>query len=253
MSLFSDNIRYLRIKNGYSQEKVAQDLSIQRARYRKYDDGTSEPPYELLKKISAYYGLSIDLLLCVDIRKIKTQELLKLDNNRILFPITVDRQGNNMVEIVTQKAKAGYLTGYADPEYIESLLQFYFPLLGPGHHRVFPIEGDSMPPHADGAFIISRYIESLREVKDGKTYIIISRDEGIVYKRVTRKGEDTLLLVSDNPLYEPYELHAGDVLEIWEFEYYLGKKDLKASLPHGNDIGAMFEELKREIRQLASK
>jgi transcriptional regulator with XRE-family HTH domain len=253
MSLFSDNIRYLRVKNGYSQEKVAHDLSIQRERYRKYDDGTSEPPYEILKKISAYYGLSIDLLLCVDIRKVKTEELLKLDNNRILFPITVDRQGNNLVEIVTQKAKAGYLTGYSDPEYIESLLQFYFPLLGPGHHRVFPIEGDSMPPHADGAFIIARYLENLSEVSNGKLYIVVSRDEGIVYKRVSRKGEDTLVLTSDNPLYAPYELHAGDVLEIWEFEYYLGKKDLKPMLSQTNGIEAMFHELKMEIRQLAAK
>lgn len=252
MSLFSDNIRYLRVKNGYSQEKVAQDLSIQRERYRKYDDGTSEPPYEILKKIAAYYGLSIDLLLCVDVRKVKTEELLKLDNNRLLLPITVDRQGNNLIEIVTQKAKAGYLTGYADPEYIENLQQFHFPLLGPGKHRVFPIEGDSMPPHENGAFIIAKYLEGYREITDHKTYIVITRDQGIVFKRVTREG-DTLILASDNTFYPPYKVDAADILELWEFEYYLGKKDLKPAPAQSNDIGAMFEELKREIRQIASK
>jgi chromosomal replication initiation ATPase DnaA len=39
-------------------------------RYVKYEDGTSEAPYEILKKIAQYYQISIDLL-SVDVRKIE--------------------------------------------------------------------------------------------------------------------------------------------------------------------------------------
>jgi hypothetical protein len=43
------------------------------------------------------------------------EDLLKLGDNRILLPITVDQQGENIIEIVPHKAQAGYLSGYADP------------------------------------------------------------------------------------------------------------------------------------------
>jgi transcriptional regulator with XRE-family HTH domain len=73
MSLFSDNIRALRVKSKISQEKLAEHLQITRGRYVKYEDGTSEAPYEILKKIAYHFHISIDLLLSVDIRKIDFQ------------------------------------------------------------------------------------------------------------------------------------------------------------------------------------
>lgn len=69
MSFLSENIRYLRSKLGYSQQKVADDLIITRGRYAKYEDGATEPPIEILVKISRYYHVSIDLLVSVDLRK----------------------------------------------------------------------------------------------------------------------------------------------------------------------------------------
>lgn len=50
MSLFSDNIKYLRANKSLTQLGVADDLMITRARLLKYEDGTSQPPIELLKK-----------------------------------------------------------------------------------------------------------------------------------------------------------------------------------------------------------
>ncbi|NRS87760.1 transcriptional regulator with XRE-family HTH domain [Flavobacterium sp. 7E] len=82
MSIFSDNIRALRTRHNISQEKLATSLLITRGRYVKYEDGTSEAPYEILKNIAHYYQISIDLLLSVDIRKIEVSDLLKLENNR---------------------------------------------------------------------------------------------------------------------------------------------------------------------------
>ena len=89
MSLFSDNIRALRVKHKISQEKLAENLSITRGRYVKYEDGTSEAPYDILKKIALYFHMSIDLILSVDIRKIDVQNLIKLEGNRLILPIQV--------------------------------------------------------------------------------------------------------------------------------------------------------------------
>jgi transcriptional regulator with XRE-family HTH domain len=250
MSLFSDNIRNLRVQHKISQEKLAESLGITRGRYVKYEDGTSEAPYEILKKIAHYYHISIDLLLSVDIRKIPVDDLLQLENNRLVLPITVDTKGENFIEVVTQKVKAGYLNGYADPEYIENLQQISLPFLGPGKHRGFPVEGDSMPPHEDGSIIVGKYIEKLGDVKDGKTYILITKSEGMVYKRLNKNKKNVLFVESDNSFYPVYEVKVSDILEIWEYVCNIGLTDEKQQVPETVSVTDMFLELKREISDL---
>lgn len=250
MSLFSDNIRSLRVQHKISQEKLSESLLITRGRYVKYEDGTSEPPYDILRKIAQYYHISIDLLLAVDVKKINMDDLLQLENNRLVLPITIDREGENCIEVVTQKAKAGYLNGYADPEYIESLQLISLPFLGPGKHRGFPVEGDSMPPHEPGTIIVGRYIEKLGEVRDGKTYIVITKNDGLVYKRLNKNKKNALVVESDNTFYPTYEIKASDIVEIWEYECNIGRNDKKAEPTEADLVKNMFLELKREISEV---
>jgi transcriptional regulator with XRE-family HTH domain len=250
MSLFSDNIRTLRIKDKISQEKLAEQLGITRGRYVKYEDGTSEAPYEILKTIAHHFHISIDLLLAVDVRKIDLQDLIKLENNRLILPIQVDGIGENVIEIVTQKVKAGYLSGYADPEYIESLQQISLPFLGPGKHRGFPVEGDSMPPHEEGSIIIGRYVEKLGEVQDGKTYILITKNQGMVYKRLNKNKKNALVLESDNRFYPNYEVKFSEILEIWEFQCNIGRTDKKEPVTEIESLREILLELKREVSEI---
>lgn len=250
MSLFSDNIRALRIKHQISQEKLAEQLGITRGRYVKYEDGTSEAPYDILKKIAHHYHISIDLLLAVDVRKIDLQDLIKLENNRLILPIQVDAIGENVIEVVTQKVKAGYLNGYADPEYIESLQQISLPFLGPGKHRGFPVEGDSMPPHEEGSIIVGRYVEKLGEVQDGKTYILITKNQGMVYKRLNKNKRNAFVLESDNRFYPNFEVKFSEILEIWEFVCNIGRSDRKEPVTEIDSLKAILMEVKREVKDI---
>ena len=250
MSLLSDNIRFLRIQKNISQEKLATALLIARARYVKYESGTSEAPYDILKRISKFYHVSIDLLLNVDLRKIDMDGLLKLEDNRILLPITIDTGGENTIEIIPQKAKAGYLNGYSDPEFIEGLQQISLPFLKNGKFRAFPVSGDSMPPHRDGSFIIGKYVESLGEVRDGRTYILLTKNEGIVYKRLNKNGKNSLVLSSDNSFYEPYSVRASDVLEIWEYACSIATNEFEPDSLEPQSIRDMFNSLRNEIKAL---
>ncbi len=253
MSLFSDNIRNLRIKKKVSQEKLAESLLITRGRYVKYEDGTSEAPYEILKKIAHYYHISIDLLLSVDIRKIPLDDLLQLEGNRLVLPITVNPDGENFIEVVTQKVKAGYLNGYSDPEYIENLQQISLPFLGPGKHRGFPVEGDSMPPHEDGSIIIGRYVESLGDVLDGKTYILITKSEGMVYKRLNKNKKNSLVLESDNRFYPAYEVKASDILEVWEYTCSIATREFVPARKEEDNMTEMLREIRRDISDLKAR
>lgn len=217
MSILSENMRYLRGQLKCSQLKVAEDLMITRGRYAKYEDGASEPPLELLMKISRYFHVSIDLLLSVDLRRIPLKQIMELPDNRILLPITVDAGKENKIEIIPHKASMGYLNGYSDPVYIESLQSISLPFLSSGKYRAFPAEGDSMPPHTDGSFIVGKYVEKSTNLKVGSSYVFVTRNEGITFKRLNAIHEDSMIVAADNPFYEPYTIERTDILEVWQY------------------------------------
>lgn len=252
MSLFSDNIRYLRLQKNISQEKLATELLIARARYVKYESGTSEAPYDILKRMAHYYHVSIDLLLSVDLRKIDMEGVLKLDGNRLLLPIAVDKSGDNIIEIIPQKAQAGYLAGYSDPEFIETLQHISLPFLRNGKFRAFPIEGNSMPPFRDGSFIVGQYVEDSNDIKDGQTYVLLTKNDGIVYKRIYRKGRK-FIFHSDNPEFDPYEVKASDILEAWKFSCGFTLNEYAPDNIPQDTVKNMLLELKREVNSIKKK
>lgn len=253
MSILSDNLRFLRDKQNMSQQKISDTLLITRSRYVKYEDGTSEPPIEILLRISKYFSISIDLLVSVDIRKYPLEEMLNLPDNRILIPITVDSSGNNQIEIIPQKASMGYLNGYSDPEYIESLQTISLPFLRNGKFRAFPADGDSMPPYKDGTFIVGKYVENLADLKTDKTYVFITTNDGITYKRFQFHERNFICVKSDNNFYEPLKIPLADIKEIWEFACSINTQEYDPDEFSGQNMKEMFLELKEDINQLKEK
>lgn len=184
MSKIASNIRFLRQLKGLSQEQLADELSITRSRVGGYEEGRNEPPIDLLIRLSEFFHIAIDALVRGDLKKTNLDGLMKVGKNRILFPILIDNEGNDMVELIPLKASAGYTRGYADPEYIEKLPKMKLPFLPTGKFRAFPIRGDSMPPIREGSFVICKYLEKFEEMKPGNTYVVVTRDDGLAYKRI---------------------------------------------------------------------
>jgi len=241
MSILSENLKLLRSQEkDLTQEKIGEVLFISRERYAKYESGTSEPPLEIMLRIGQYFHVSIDVLISVDLRKVPMDELLKLAGNRILLPITVNKAGDDFIEIVPYKAKAGYLTGYSDPTYIEDLQRISVPFLTGGKYRGFPVEGDSMPPYNDKSVIIGKFIEDF-VLRKGRTYVILSRSEGIVYKRLLKVGSKSITVASDNTFYPPYEIKRSEILEVWEFAIGFSMDDSQ-NIPVGG-IPEMFSNI----------
>lgn len=249
----SDNLKYLRNRRNFSQQEAADGLQIPCERYKKYEYGKNTPPAETLLLISRFYHISIDLLLTIDLRKLNVDNLLKLDDNRIVLPIMVDANGNNFIEIVPHKARAGYLTGYADPEFIENLQQISLPFLGVGKFRAFPIGGDSMPPHNDLSFVIGKYVDNLGEIKKEKTYILITLSEGITYKRLSGKNAESLTVAPDNIIYNPYEIKLSDILEIWEYVAHIGRDDSKFENMNSDNLSGILIGMQKDIAAIHRK
>ncbi|MDP1801104.1 MAG: XRE family transcriptional regulator [Bacteroidota bacterium] len=255
MSKISSNIRFLRQLKGLSQEQLADDLKVTRSRIGGYEEARNEPPIELLIRLSEYFHIAIDALVRGDLKKTNLDGLMKIGKNRILFPILLDSDGNDMVELIPLKASAGYTRGYADPDYIEKLPQMKLPFLPSGKHRAFPIKGDSMPPIREGSFVIAKYLERFEEVKFGQTYIIVTKEDGLSYKRIMsfNKKEAAYELHSDNKLYAPFKVKASDILEIWEYTCCINMNQYQNDELNLDSIMNMLKGLKVEISEIKRK
>lgn len=252
MTNISKNIKHLRSLKKLSQEGLAEELKVTRSRIGSYEENRSSPTIEMLIKLSDYFKVPIDILLRNDLTKAKDSSFIEIGNQRVLFPITVDEDNENLIEVVPVKASAGYLAGYDDPEYIEQLEKIKLPFLPTGKHRAFPIKGDSMLPMKSGSFVVGRFVEDRTEIKTGKTYVLITLNDGMVYKRVINqiKENNTLLLISDNKDYQAYEVSINEILEIWEFTCSINTQEYTKEELQISSIITMFNNLGVELKAL---
>jgi len=260
MSTISQNLKYLRKRSGLTQEQMADKVGIKRSLLGAYEEGRADPRLNNLLRFSEIFGITVDLLIGQDLTQNDPIAAIptgrRQDATTKVLAITVDANENENIEIVPQKAAAGYLNGYADPEYIEELPKFQLPVLPKNAtYRAFEINGDSMLPLPSGSIIIGKYVESPEDIRDGNAYILITQSEGVVYKRIYNRMNDDgkLLLVSDNNQYSPYEVDGSDVMEIWEAKAYIS---LTLPEPKNPDelnvtkLASIVMDLQKEVHKL---
>ncbi|WP_185269722.1 S24 family peptidase, partial [Chryseobacterium indologenes] len=156
-------------------------------------------------------------------------------------------------EIIPQKASMGYLNGYGDPEYIESLETISLPFLKGGKFRAFPADGDSMPPYKNGTYIVGKYVENLSDLKTDRTYVFITTNDGISYKRFQFHEADGIWVKADNQFYEPYKIPLSEIKEIWEFACSITTKEYEPDEFAEHHIQNFITEIKTDIKQIKEK
>ena len=253
MARISENLKYLRKKKGLTQQQFADLMDIKRSLVGAYEEDRAEPKYELLKKFAEFYELSMDELVNEKIND-QWKPKPKSDGSNIrILSISVDKDENERIDFVPVKASAGYLNGYADPEFIGELPKFNLPFFNQGTYRAFEIKGDSMLPLPTGTIVIGEYVENWNDVKPGETYVFISVNDGVVYKRAGNRFKDakSIKLISDNPVYEPYTLQVEDILEIWKAKAYISSEFPQPSPePSLESLTQMVAQMQKSITGL---
>lgn len=253
MSNIASNLKFLRKRKGLTQQQFADALEIKRASVGAYEEDRAEPKYELLRKIARFYELTMDELVndVVD-EKWRPQPKSNASNLRVLS-ITVDGDERENIELVPVKASAGYLNGYGDPEYVADLPKFSLPMFNQGTYRAFEIKGDSMLPLPSGSVIIGEYVENWHDIKPGQTYVIVSKDDGVVYKRIAYKfkEEKGIKLVSDNKTYESYWVNTDDIIEIWKAKAFISTELPEPSPePTMETLTSMMAQMQKTIKSV---
>ncbi|HVZ96496.1 MAG TPA: LexA family transcriptional regulator [Chitinophagaceae bacterium] len=220
MALAGLNLKYLRKLRGWTQEEFASKIGIKRSLVGAYEEERAEPRTDVLEIVSSIFKVTLDELLLHDLSQSHGSGYLA--KRRQLKMMSADR---NLIHFVPVKAAAGYLAGYADSEFIDELNTFTLPMLSGGMYRAFEIIGDSMLPTPSGSVIVGEKADSLDNIRNNTACIVVTKSEGIVYKRVIKsnKNKSKLTLVSDNPAYQPYQVNASDILELWQAQVAINK------------------------------
>ncbi|MBK6814118.1 MAG: helix-turn-helix domain-containing protein [Saprospiraceae bacterium] len=247
--MFGDNLKYLREVKKISQQQAADDLGLPRTTLGDYERNHTEPNITMLCKIAGYFHVDLDDLLKHQLEQLHPKSL---DKDFKILAITLDPANRQNIELVDAKAEAGYLQSFQDPQYIKKLPRIYIPRLHQGSYRAFEIRGDSMLPVESGTLIIGQYVEKLSDVINDKTYIIIHKTDGIVYKRVrVNKEKKELQLVSDNTVYDTYSLPFHLISELWEYKAHIGFNDLKSSFESMMDD--RLSDVQKKVNQIYKK
>ncbi|MEO6730152.1 MAG: LexA family transcriptional regulator [Ferruginibacter sp.] len=248
MSQAGQNLKYLRKLRGWTQEEFAVKLGIKRSLIGAYEEERADPRLEVLEIAGDIFKLTLDELLLKDVSNTGTSFLAKRRQQKMM---SADR---NIIHFVPVKAAAGYLAGYADSEFIDELNTFTLPMLAGGNYRAFEIIGDSMMPTPSGSIIVGEKIDNTDDVKNDQAYIVVSRNEGIVYKRVVKnnRAKNKLTLVSDNPQYQPYQVNAEDVVELWQAQMVISKVSAQQRWDM-NSLANMVNNLQNQVTNLKKK
>ncbi len=263
MDFFASNAEYLRKSRGLKQSEIQSAIGIEQTRWSNYEKGKSRPNLELFHTITKYFDVNADDLLNKDLSNNNTNVLISkkddaqfsgqnvpinvlndvlireekgkkapklevISTNRMPQVITMDSTGNENIIMVPVKARAGYLNGYADPEFITSLPAYRLPGLNHGTYRMFEVEGSSMYPTINGGdVVIGSFVENLMDVRDDRLYVVVTKTDGMVIKRCLNRiqQDGKLILKSDNykdrDLYPTIIVSPEDVMEIWYAKSYM--------------------------------
>jgi transcriptional regulator with XRE-family HTH domain len=247
MSFASKNLKYLRKLRGWTQEEFAIKVGIKRSLVGAYEEERAEPRIDVLEVVCDIFKLSLDDILRNDLSEEKGNYLAKRRAQKMA-------SGRSEIPFVPVKAAAGYLAGYADPEFVDELNTFTLPMMTGGDYRAFEIIGDSMMPTASGSVIVGEKVDSLEHVKTNDTYIVLTRNEGVVYKRIMKnpRSKNKLTLVSDNPVYQPYNIEAEDILELWMAQVIISKTNHQQRWDV-NQLASLVSNLQDQVSSLKKK
>ncbi|MEM7105198.1 MAG: S24 family peptidase [Bacteroidota bacterium] len=166
-----------------------------------------------------------------------------------VLTIVTNAQDDERIVHVPVPAQAGYAGEMTNPTFISNLPTYTLPdyKYKVGTHRSFDVAGDSMEPTLfEGDKVICSYLEPTlweSSIKDNYVYVVVTRGDVLV-KRVTNnlKEQKTLLLISDNTYYDPFDVEIGDIREVW----YVRAK-ISPFLPSPQNINNLMRD---EIKEL---
>lgn len=186
--MYGEKLRELRSLEGWTQEEVAKKIGVSKQTYSHYENEKRTPSLETIRKLAVVYGVNIDYVFGEEEKnsdEINEKPIIYSAGPVVKLPIVGKIScGNGTVALED-------IEGYEDTPR---------DWLNGGEYFYLRAKGDSMinARIMDGDLLLIRRQE---EVENGEIAAVVI-DGDAVLKRVY-KNNDTLILQSENPKYQP--------------------------------------------------
>ena len=270
-SNIKERVLYISESKGITREKFFEDLGITYGNFKGKAKEKALSSDVLAKIITKYPEISSEWLLTGNGEMLKSEgatEVIKTPRVEVIAPIKVEGRSlmpkvivlkdedveEERIPLVPVMARAGYLQGYDDPQYIKELPMYNLPGMRNGTFRIFQVEGLSMyPTLQSGSYVVGQFVEDWEHISDNRIYVVVST-EGVIVKRVLNRIEKygSLYCKSDNRVFPHINVRLKDVKEIWECKMHLSF-DFLDPVPEYQkiaDLEADVQFLKQRVEQL---
>lgn len=181
-----EQLKILRNRMGLTQAAVASSLGIDRSTYAKYESGQSEPNFEMLNKISALFGTTLDLLI--------TGTSAPSSTGGKWIPVLGDVAAGIPIEAVED---------IVDYEEIDAALAATGDFFG------LRIKGSSMEPRIrEGDVVIVRKQD---DADTGDTAVVMVNGDSATVKRIKKEPDGSLVLIPNNPAYDAQHFSPAEI------------------------------------------
>lgn len=198
--------------------QISADLEVSKGSVSSYLNGKIKASKNFLEKFANYYKVEID-----DITDSKHENA----NNIEVTHLDGLRSSIMQVPLVNQYAYGGYLSGYDDNGFLESLPKIPYVLDKEykGQYLCFEVRGDSMEVDSEesipeGSILLCRNVRQdywKSKLHINKWDFVIVHIDGILVKRIIKHDVDKGIITihSLNDFYEDKEINLRDVKQIF--------------------------------------
>ena len=238
----SYNLLEIRELSGLSQADFAQKLGISREVVNKMEKGRMSVSKRTTARIQKYLQENPLGITTSDVNILgKSSQVMEKRSRPGSFRQHLWEEKNNhsvfTVPLVGIKAQAGYVRGFEQVDYIETLEQYSLP---PGVNpigavwRYFEVDGDSMEPtFSSGDIVLATMVphEDWNDIRDFFVYVILTGDQ-LLIKRIYKKSPSEWVLISDNEDVAPQVLLPVDnVKQLWYF-----RRQIRSQVPQPREV-----------------
>ena len=171
-----EQLKVLRKKAKLTQAEIASQLGVDRSTYAKYENGQSEPNFEIMQRLSSLFGVSVDFLI---------GSTSQPGKNGIWIPVLGDVAAGIPIEAITD---------IVDYEEIDAAMA------ATGDYFGLRIKGSSMEPRMrEGDVVIVRKQD---DADNGDTAVVLVNGDSATVKKI-KKMPDGIQLIPTNPDYDP--------------------------------------------------